>query len=245
MTFYWRKSTVWPENRFKEKNTLKTAFSRRKISASPHFGRTWMTNYWLQVNFRGTPESSVVWRFKLAMWKVGGIKIESAAGRQNFLPKWNGTSKTLILHISFLYLKLLAACVQLRRPGSIIQPPSLDTTGLDSTFESGRNTLDTRDTIMNTSVDTLDMAISAVGKLSLGRGRQNQAGQDRSLRKPTMGRPGPTLWIESILSTIISWIWAICQLLSPCSLFSHINIQPQGGQWLDIIDHWSIIDHFA
>ena len=50
-----------------------------------------MTNYWLQVNFRGTPESSVVWRFKLAMWKVGGIKIESAAGRQNFLPKWNGT----------------------------------------------------------------------------------------------------------------------------------------------------------
>lgn len=82
---------------------------------------------------------------------------------------------------------------QLRRPGSIIQPPSLDTTGLDSTFESGRNTLDTRDTIMNTSVDTLDMAISAVGRLSLGRGRPNQAGQDRSLRKPTMGRPGPTL----------------------------------------------------
>jgi len=50
-----------------------------------------MTNYWLQVNFRGTPESSVVWRFKLAMWKVSGIKIESAAGRQKFLPKWNGT----------------------------------------------------------------------------------------------------------------------------------------------------------
>ena len=91
MTFYWRKSTVWPENRFKEKKHLKTAFSRWKISASPHFGRTWMTNYWLQVNFRGTPESSVVWRFKLAMWKVGGIKIESAAGRQKFLPKWNGT----------------------------------------------------------------------------------------------------------------------------------------------------------
>ena len=50
-----------------------------------------MTNYWLQVNFRGTPESSVVWRFKLAMWKVGGIKIESAAGRQKCLPKWHAT----------------------------------------------------------------------------------------------------------------------------------------------------------
>jgi len=78
----------------------------------------------------------------------------------------------------------------LRRPGSIMQPPSLDTTGLDSTFESGMNTLDTRDT-MNMSMDTLDLAISAVGKLSLGRGRPNQTDQDRSLRKPTLGRPGP------------------------------------------------------
>jgi len=89
---------------------------------------------------------------------------------------------------------------QLRRPGSFMQPPSLDTTGLDSTFESGRNTLDTRDT-RNMSVDTLDMAINAVGKLSLGRGRQNPAGgwkqdeQDGTLRKPTVvqSRPGPTL----------------------------------------------------
>ena len=68
-----------------------TPKNSRQKSASPHFGRTWMTNYWLQVNFRGTPESSVVWRFKLAMWKVSGIKIESAAGRQSFLPKWHGT----------------------------------------------------------------------------------------------------------------------------------------------------------
>jgi len=89
---------------------------------------------------------------------------------------------------------------QLRRPGSFMQPHSLDTTGLDSTFESDRNTLDTRDT-RNMSMDTLDMAINAVGRLSLGRGRQNSAGgcnqaeQDRPLRKPTLlhSRPGPTL----------------------------------------------------
>ena len=40
---------------------------------------------------QGYPWKLCVWRFKLAMWKVGGIKIESAAGRQKFLPKWNGT----------------------------------------------------------------------------------------------------------------------------------------------------------
>lgn len=88
----------------------------------------------------------------------------------------------------------------LRKPGSFMQPPSLDTTGLDSTFESGRNTLDTRDT-RNMSMDTLDIAINAVGKPSLGRGRQNSAGgwnqaeKDRTLRKPTLvqSRPGPTL----------------------------------------------------
>lgn len=89
---------------------------------------------------------------------------------------------------------------QLRRPGSFMQPPSLDTTELDSTMDSGRNTLDTRDT-RNMSMDTLDMAINAVGKLSLGRGRLNPAGgcnqseQDRTLRKPTLvqSRPGPAL----------------------------------------------------
>jgi len=89
---------------------------------------------------------------------------------------------------------------QLRRPGSFLQAPSLDTTGLDSTLDSGRNTLDTRDT-RNMSMDTLDMAINAVGKLSLGRGRQtpasgcNQLEQDRTLRKPTLvqSRPGPAL----------------------------------------------------
>jgi len=91
---------------------------------------------------------------------------------------------------------------QLRRPGSFLQPPSLDTTGLDSTMDSGRNTLDTRDT-RNMSMDTLDMAINAVGKLSLGRGRPNpasgcnQSEQDRTLtlRKPTLvqSRPGPAL----------------------------------------------------
>ena len=48
-----------------------------------------MTNYWLQVNLWGTPENFGVLRFKLALWKVGGIKIKSAAGRQKITkPKW-------------------------------------------------------------------------------------------------------------------------------------------------------------
>ena len=44
--------------------------------------RTWRPNWRHQVNFWGTPENFGVQRFKLAMWKVGGIKIETAAGRQ-------------------------------------------------------------------------------------------------------------------------------------------------------------------
>ena len=40
-----------------------------------------MTNYLLQVNFWATAGSLEVQRFKLALWKVGGIKIKSAAGR--------------------------------------------------------------------------------------------------------------------------------------------------------------------
>ena len=40
----------------------------------------------------GSPEKFGVERFKLTIGKVGGIKIESAAGRQIFLPKGNGSS---------------------------------------------------------------------------------------------------------------------------------------------------------
>jgi len=57
---------------------------------------------------------------------------------------------------------------QLRRPGSFLQPPSLDTTGLDSTMDSTRNSVDPK----NLSMDTLDVAINAVGRLTIGRGRQ-------------------------------------------------------------------------
>ena len=44
------------ENLFRPKKHLKTAISRRKISASPHFGKIWRPNCWHQVNFWGTPE---------------------------------------------------------------------------------------------------------------------------------------------------------------------------------------------
>ena len=43
----------WPfgqENLFSPKKHLKTTISRRKISASPHFGKIWRPNCWRQVN---------------------------------------------------------------------------------------------------------------------------------------------------------------------------------------------------
>ena len=40
--------------------------------------------------FSGTPENFEVYRFKLAMWKVGGIKIETAADRQKIFASENG-----------------------------------------------------------------------------------------------------------------------------------------------------------
>ena len=40
------------------------------------FGRPWTPNSWRQVKIWGTSENLGVWRFKLAMWEVGGIKIE-------------------------------------------------------------------------------------------------------------------------------------------------------------------------
>ena len=37
---------------------------------------------WHQVNFYGTPENLGVQRLKIALWKVGGIKIEHTQGNQ-------------------------------------------------------------------------------------------------------------------------------------------------------------------
>ena len=59
-----------------KKNHLKIADFEVHESGSPDFGKPWAPNGWQQVNFRSTPENFGVWRFKLAMWEVGGIKIE-------------------------------------------------------------------------------------------------------------------------------------------------------------------------
>ena len=45
-------------------------------SGLPDFGRLWTPNPWHQVIFSNTPKILRIWRFKWAMWKVGGIKIE-------------------------------------------------------------------------------------------------------------------------------------------------------------------------
>ena len=44
------------QNLFSPKKHLQTAIFRRKILASPHFGKIWRPNCWHQVNFWGTPE---------------------------------------------------------------------------------------------------------------------------------------------------------------------------------------------
>ena len=55
------------------KNSLNSDMEAEKLSA--------MLKQAFQVNFWGAPENFGVWRFKLAMWKVDSIKIESATGR--------------------------------------------------------------------------------------------------------------------------------------------------------------------
>ena len=65
------------DNRFfEEKKHLKIGYFCVRESVLPDFGRTWTANGWHQVNFRPIPVNLRVWRFKLAMWEVGGIKIE-------------------------------------------------------------------------------------------------------------------------------------------------------------------------
>ena len=56
---------------------------------SSEFERSWRPNRSQQVNFWGTPENLWTKRSKWAMWKVGGLKIVTAASRRIILPGWN------------------------------------------------------------------------------------------------------------------------------------------------------------
>ena len=70
---------IWPfgrENQFCAKKHLKNGYFCVHESELPDFGRTWTPNRWHQVNFWGGPENFGVLRFRLAMWKVGGTKLE-------------------------------------------------------------------------------------------------------------------------------------------------------------------------
>ena len=67
------------------KNSLNSDMEAEKLSA--------MLKRAFQVNFWVAPENFGVWRFKLAMWKVDGIKIESAAGRQKNSACGHATSR--------------------------------------------------------------------------------------------------------------------------------------------------------
>ena len=74
-------------------------------SELPDFGRTWTPNGSHQVNFWGPPENFGVLRFKLAMWKDGGTKIERTGARYILLLCEHGNSqksdflcKTLCTH---------------------------------------------------------------------------------------------------------------------------------------------------
>ena len=75
-TCFWQKLTVWQGKFVLSKKHLKMAYFCVHESGLPNFGRLWTPNPWHQANFSGTPEILRVWRFKWAMWKVGGIKIE-------------------------------------------------------------------------------------------------------------------------------------------------------------------------
>ena len=69
---------------FVQKKHLKVAYFGGHKSGLPDLRRTWMPNGWHQVNFWGTPENFGVWRFKIAMWKVGGTEIERTRARNIF-----------------------------------------------------------------------------------------------------------------------------------------------------------------
>ena len=76
--------SVWPGKSI----LCKTNTSKSPILVDTNlvtgFGRLGTPNGWHQVNFRPTPENFGVWRFKLAMWEVVGIKIERTRARSIF-----------------------------------------------------------------------------------------------------------------------------------------------------------------
>jgi len=84
MTCCWQKLTVWPRNQFLCNLTLKITYFGGHESGLPDFGRPWTPNVWHLVNFRPTPENFEVCRFKLAIWEVGGIKIERTRAHSIF-----------------------------------------------------------------------------------------------------------------------------------------------------------------
>ena len=63
-------------NSLQRKNITKFAYFGVHESGLPDFRRPWTANGWHQVNLRPTLENLGVWRFNLAIWEVGGIKIE-------------------------------------------------------------------------------------------------------------------------------------------------------------------------
>ena len=68
--------TVWPGKSILCKKTPQNCLFCEHEAGLPDFEKPWTTNSWHQVNFTPAPENFGVWRFKLAMWEVGGIKIE-------------------------------------------------------------------------------------------------------------------------------------------------------------------------
>ena len=71
-------------------------------SGLPDFGRPWTPNRCHQVNFSATPEKFGVWRFKWAMLKVGGIKIERTPLRYFIRPDTEIDEKVIFLVILFV-----------------------------------------------------------------------------------------------------------------------------------------------
>ena len=77
--------TVWPGQSILCQKHLIFAYFGGHESELPDFGRTWRPNGWHQVNCWGAPENFGEYRFKLAIWKVGGTKIEHSRARYIFL----------------------------------------------------------------------------------------------------------------------------------------------------------------
>ena len=105
----------WPfsqENLFRPKEHLKMAYFCVHESGLIDVGRLRTPNPLHQAVFSGTPEILRVWRFKWAMWKVRGIKIERTplwyffprlvkrpTCKSNF-GRWNSTPKTRELYFN-------------------------------------------------------------------------------------------------------------------------------------------------